>query len=53
MNKFKEGDKVRHIPTGKIYTVDWRTLGASSAHVFVRELDGVWFWWTDLEKVEA
>ena len=53
MNKFKEGDKVRHIRTGRIYTVDWRALGTSSAHIFVKEIDGGWFWWTDLEKVEA
>lgn len=48
--KFNEGDKVRHIPTGKIYTVDWRTLGTSSCHIFVKEIDGGWFYSNDLEK---
>ena len=48
---FKENDKVMNIKTGKIYTVDWRTLGNSTAHVFVKEIDGGWFWWNDLVLV--
>jgi hypothetical protein len=53
MNKFNEGDKVRVKSDGRIFTVDWRTMynDFTGSKVFVKEIDGEWFFRDNLEQV--
>ena len=53
MIKLKEGDKVRVISDGRIFTVDWRAFynDFTGTRIFVQELDGVWFFRENLEKI--
>jgi len=54
MNMFHEGDMVRYKVDGRVFTVDWRMMynDTTGSKVFVKEIDGGWFWKDSLEKIE-